>query len=195
VNPIVVVHDVGGSGKAWRDALTTWPSDAVAPDLVLETATGDRTDVVWLLIEQMEAWRDRDPIIVGCGEHSLAAETFALAGWVGGLVLVDGLGGAWTTPAEQAAAHNDWLRSKLEDPNLVGYPAVWVESFAKSLRANVACRVLLIETPASITPPGEAERRAEQFARCAEVVRLDDADPARALAAVRAWWDSGPDGG
>jgi hypothetical protein len=195
VNPIVVVHDVGQSGGAWREALKSWPSDAVAPDLVVETATGDRTDVVWLLIEQMEAWRDRDPIIIGCGENSLAAETFALAGWVGGLVLVDGLGGAWTTPVQQVAAQNDWLRSKFEHPNLIGYPAVWVESFAKSLRANVACRVLLLETPASITPPAEAERRAEQFARPATLVRLDGADPARVLAAIRAWWVSGPDGG
>jgi hypothetical protein len=54
---------------------------------------------------------------------------------------------------------------------------------------------MLIETPASITPPAEAERRAEQFARPATLVRLDGADPARVLAAIRAWWVSGPDGG
>lgn len=190
MNPIVVVYDVGSSGDGWRDALSAWPGDAVAPDVALETATGDRTDVVWRLIEQMEAWRDRDPIVVGCGEHSLAAETFALAGWVGGLVLVDGLGGAWTTPVQQVEAQNDWLRSKLAQPDLIGYPPVWVESFARTLRANVRCRVLLAETPASITPPGEAEQRAEQFARPAALVRLDDSDPARVLAAVRAWWDS-----
>ena len=194
VNPIVVVHDVGGNGGAWRDALSTWPGDAVAPDLDLQSATGDRTDVVWLLIDQMEAWRDRAPIIVGCGEHSLAAETFALAGWVGGLVLVDGLGGAWTTPVQQVAAQNVWLRSKFEDPNLIGYPAVWFESFACSLRTNVGCPALLVETPASTTPSGDAERRAEQFARPAALVRLDDADPARVLATVRGWWDSQADG-
>jgi hypothetical protein len=49
--------------------------------------------------------------------------------------------------------------------------------------------VLLVETPASVTPPEEVERRAEQFARTAAVVRLDDSDPAGVLAAVRAWWD------
>lgn len=191
---IVVVHDVGADGGAWRDALSTWPDDAAAPDLVVETASGDRTDVVWLLLEQMEGWREQRPIIVGCGEHSLAAETFALAGWVGGLVLVDGLGGDWTTPAAQVDRQNEWLRAKYEDLDVTGYPRVWIEPFARALRSNVRCRVLMIETSASITPPSEAERRAEQFLRPAALVRLDEADPVQLLAAVCAWWDSQPDG-
>ncbi len=187
MNPIVVVHDVGSDGRAWRDALSSWRGDSVAPDLILEGATGDRTDVVWLLLEQMDAWRDRGPIIVGCGEHSLAAETFALAGWAGGLVLVDGLGGAWTGPEEQVERQNQWLRAKFETPDLVGYPQVWVEPFARVLRANVRCPVLIIETAASLTPAREVEARAQQFCRPAEVVHLDAPDPARVVSAVARW--------
>ena len=187
MKPIVVVHDVAGEGVAWRDALSAWPGDAVAPDLVVEGASGDRTDVVWLLLEQMEAWRERDPIIVGCGEHSLAAEAFALAGWVGGLVLVDGLGGAWTTPQEQVARQNEWLRAKYDAADSTGYPRVWIEPFARGLRSNVRCPVLIIETAASITPPGEVEQRAQQFSRPAEVVRLDAADPTRVVSVVGEW--------
>src|SRR4051794_2170592 len=106
MTPIVVVHDVGATAAPWRAVLVKWPDDVHAPELTLPTASGDRTDVVWLLLEQMDAWRDRAPVLVGCGEHSLAAETFALAGWAGRLVLIDGLGGAWTTPEEQIDAQD-----------------------------------------------------------------------------------------
>jgi len=187
MTPIVVVHDVGSSGAGWRAALRSWDGDAHAPDLLLERASGDRTDVVWLLLEHMEGWRDRAPVIVGCGEHSLAAETFALSGWVGGLVLVDGLGGAWTTPEQQVRAQTEWLRRKYDDPSFGSYPLVWVESFARALRANVACPVLLIETPASITPAGEAERRAAQFRQPADLVRLGSPEPVRVVEAIKAW--------
>ena len=187
MKPIVIVHDVGGDGVAWRGALSRWPGDAVAPDLFVEGASGDRTDVVWLLLEQMEAWRDRDPIIVGCGEHSLAAETFALAGWVGGLVLVDGLGGAWTPPQEQVVRQNEWLRAKYQAADFAGYPRVWVEPFARVLRSNVRCPVLIIETSASITSPGDVDQRAQQFSGTAQVVRLDSADPDRVVSVVGEW--------
>ncbi|MEY2571748.1 MAG: hypothetical protein QOE63_2098, partial [Acidimicrobiaceae bacterium] len=146
-----------------------------------------RTDVVWLLLEQMEARREQRPLVIGCGEHSLAAETFALAHWVGGMVLVDGLGGAWTDAAQQVAAQDTWMRSKADDPDLVGYPQLWDERFMGVLRANVTCPVLLIETPASITPAREAERRQRQFAGPAELVRLPAAEPLLVLDAVRAW--------
>jgi hypothetical protein len=187
VTPLVVVHDAGATGAVWREQLRDWP-DADAPDLVVERASGDRTDVVWLLLEQMEASRDRAPILIGCGDHSLAAETFALAGWIGGLVLVDGLGGAWTTPDEQIEAQNAWARAKADDPDLVGYAAVWSEPFYAALRACVVCPVLVIETPTSITPEGEAERRVRQFAGPAELLRLEAPRPASVLAAVLEWW-------
>ena len=188
MTPIVVAHEPGGNGDAWRSALRSWPADSYAPDLVITTAIGDRTDVVWLLLEQLETWRAEQPIIIGCGEHSLAAETFALAGWVGGLVLVDGLGGAWTSVQQQVAAQNAWLRAKADDPDLVGYAEVWLERFTAVLRSNVACRVLVIETPASITPAGEAALRIEQFAADATLVELSSADPSVVLDAVRTWW-------
>ena len=187
MTPIVVVHDVGATGTPWRDALATWPDDVHAPDLVLETASGDRTDVVWLLLEQLEGWRDRSPIMIGCGEHSLAAETFALAGWIGRLVLVDGLGGEWSTPEQQIDAQNEWLRAKFDDQDFVGYPHVWIEPFFDVLRANVRCPVLVIETAASITPDGEAERRLRQYAGPGQLVRLDVADPVQVTDAVSRW--------
>jgi len=187
MTPIVVVHDVGATGAAWRDALQKWPDDVFAPDLVLPEASGDRTDVVWLLLEQMDAWRDRSPLVLGCGEHSLAAETFALAGWCGGLVFVDGLGGAWTTPEQQIVEQDAWLRAKFDDPDHVGYPHVWIESFFDVLRSNVSCPVLVVETPASITPDGEAERRVAQFAGPARLVCLESADPRQVVAAMTEW--------
>jgi hypothetical protein len=187
VKPIVVVHDAGVTGAPWRDALRGWDGEWAAPDLVIKGASGDRTDVVWLVLEQMETWRDRDAVIVGCGEYALAAETFAFAGWVGGLVLVDGLGGEWSDPEQQIAAQNEWLRTKFHDPAHVGYPQAWVEPFARVLRGEVRCPVLLIETPASITPPSEVEQRAQQFSRPAEVVRLEASDPMGVVAAIEAW--------
>lgn len=187
MTPIVVVHDVRDSGGPWRDALRGWPDDASAPDLVVDGASGDRTDVVWLLLEQMEALRDRNPIIVGCGEHSLAAETFALAGWAGGLVLVDGLGGSWTTAQQQVEAQRDWLRAAFVDRSSVTYPLVWVESFTRSMRSHIRCPVLVIETPASITPDGEADSRAQDYAGSAQVVRLGAAAPQQVVPAIRAW--------
>jgi len=187
MTPIVVVHSVGATGAPWRDALEKWPDDVFAPDLVLSEASGDRTDVVWLLLEQMDAWRDRGPLVVGCGEHSLAAETFALAGWCGRLVLVDGLGGKWTTPEQQILEQNKWLRAKFDDLAPVGYPHVWIESFFDVLRSNVRCPVLVIETPASITPDGEAEKRLRQFAGPADLLRVDSAGPEPVVAALREW--------
>jgi len=190
VTPIVVAPDVGDDRSAWRDALSGWPDDIVVPDLVVAGAIGDRTDVVWRLLEQMEAWRDRAPVIVGCGEHSLAAETFALAGWVGALVLLDGLGGEWMTPDEQVAAQHAWLRAKFRDPDAPGYPRLWVESFAAALRGSIRCPVLLIETPASITPAEEVAPRASQYAGQVEQVRLDSADRAGIVEAIKAWMGS-----
>lgn len=190
MTPILVVHDLDDDGSAWRAALSGWPDAAVVPDLDVEGAVGDRTDVVWLLLEQMEAWRDRAPVIVGCGEHELAAETFALAGWAGGLVLLDGLGGDWMTPDEQVAAQVAWLRAKFQDPERSGYPRLWVESFAGALRANIRCPVLVVETPASITPADEAERRARQFDRPATVVWLDELDPVEVVSAISTWMGS-----
>lgn len=184
---IVVAHDLGRDATPWRDALRDWPDDVAVPELVVRTASGDRTDVVWLLLEHMETWRSRAPVMVGCGEHALAAETFALAGWLGRLVLVDGLGGPWMSAEEQVDAQHAWLREKLADPERPGYPRVWVEGFAESLRGNVHCPVLLIETPASITPADEVERRAGQFRGPTDVVRLDDSEPARLVAELAAW--------
>ena len=187
MTPIVVVHDVGRTGSPWRAALETWNDDVFAPDLVLETASGDRTDVVWLLLEQMGAWRDRAPAIIGCGTHSLAAETFAVAGWCGRLVLVDGLGGAWTSPEEQIAEQNKWLRAKFDDPGHVGYPNVWIEPFSAALRASVSCPVLVVETPASLTTPDDAELRLQQFAGPAGLVRLESGDPGDVAVLVTEW--------
>jgi pimeloyl-ACP methyl ester carboxylesterase len=190
VTPIVVAHDLGDTGNGWRDALRDWPDEVAAPDLAVQGASGDRTDVVWLLLEQLESWRARAPVLVGCGEHALAAETFALAGWVGRLVLVDGLGGAWMTADEQIDAQNAWLRAKLANPDAPGYPAVWVEPFVTSLRANVHCPVLVVETNRSVTPPPEVDRRARQFAGPSKVVQIDTPDPATVISAVREWMGS-----
>lgn len=187
MTPIVVLHDVGATGGPWRDAFEKWPDDVYAPDLLVDGASGDRTDIVWCLLEPMAARRDRAPVIVGCGEHSLAAETFAFAGWCGGLVLVDGLGGAWTTPEEQIVEQNKWLRAKFDDLDHVGYPHVWIEPFHAAMRANVRCPVLVIETDASLTPPEDAERRLQQFAGPARLVRLESSDPEPVVAAVTEW--------
>ena len=187
MTPVVIIHDVGATGSPWRDAFEEWPDDVYAPDLVVEGACGDRTDIVWGLLEPMDARRDRSPVVVGCGEHSLAAETFALAGWCGRLVLVDGLGGPWTMPEQQIREQNKWLRAKADAPDHIGYPHVWIEPFCSVLRANIRCPVLLIETPASLTAPDEVEHRLQQFAGPVRLVRLESGDPGQVAAVITEW--------
>jgi hypothetical protein len=187
MTPIVVLHDVGATGGPWRNAFEGWSDDVYAPDVEINGASGDRTDIVWSLLEPMEERRDRAPVVVGCGEHSLAAETFAFAGWCGGLVLVDGLGGVWTTPEQQIIEQNKWLRAKFDDPGHIGYPHVWIESFAASMRRHIRCPVLVIETPASLTAPDDADRRLQQFAGEARLVRLESPDTGQVAAAVTEW--------
>jgi hypothetical protein len=47
--------------------------------------------------------------------------------------------------------------------------------------------VLLVETPASITAADEAERRRQQYAGQADLVRLDSADQVQVVEAVSRW--------
>jgi hypothetical protein len=55
------------------------------------------------------------------------------------------------------------------------------------MRAHEGCPALVIETPTSITSPGQVEIRAAQFAGPVEVVHLAGADPALVVAAIAAW--------
>lgn len=205
---VVVLHDLGdpAGGAEWRAAA---PSDWIIPDLpghgsTPAVRTGHYDPMSAIAIARWAIAHDSDRVahatLVGIGANAHGALVHAAGGGCDRVVIVDGLWGRWRTPAEEVDAFYAMIRAVASDPTatgpapesgldpraIYGYGLMSSASFTQRFWAAVDQRVLVIETPASTTPPDERSERVEWFAD-ASVVELDTADPAAAVEAIRAW--------
>ena len=205
---VVVLHDLGdpAGGAEWRAAA---PSDWIIPDLpghgsTPAVRTGHYDPMSAIAIARWAIAHDSDraanSTLVGIGANAHGALVHAAGGGCDRVVIVDGLWGRWRTPAEEVDAFYAMIRAVASDPTATdpapesgldpratyGYGLMSSARFTQRFWAAVDQRVLVIETPASTTPPAERAERVEWFAD-ASVVELDTADPAAAVEAIRAW--------
>jgi pimeloyl-ACP methyl ester carboxylesterase len=208
---LLVLHDVGDpdGGARWRTALASagWPGAVHAPDLpghgttpAPAGGTYELTDALLAVLPLVPADGDL-PVVVGVGVNGWCGSVLALGGRAAALVLVDGLGGPFTSPREAMAADRVRLRAIVDDPAAVG-PAppsgldpraahgvlpLSNRTVAERAAAATPVPVLLVETPGS--PVGEEDRAAvaSRYPAGVTVAELSTADPEVVGPAVVAW--------
>jgi hypothetical protein len=198
--PLLVVHAWGDTLAAtrWTRLREAWDGPVVTFDLPGHRAEPPPTGASYALgdaaLYAERAYRDAGfggarPVVLGDSSAGFGGELLAAAGRAVALVLVDGLGGPWVTPADVFADGVRWCNEVFADdaatapfdggddgdvdPRLRhGFPTVWVRDFTEARRRSIAVPVLAIETPASPTPRGERDARLKSFsgpAVCVEV--------------------------
>jgi hypothetical protein len=117
------------------------------------------------------------------------------------LVVVDGLHGRFGTPTEEVAAMYAMVRAIADDPAATapppaqgldpraayGYGITVSAPFLRRFWGAVTVPVLVVETPASPTPPDERAERASWFGGPITVVEVADPAPATVVAAILPW--------
>lgn len=191
--PVLVLHDAGdpAAGPPWADALESagWPGEVHAPDLPGHGWASPPVDGACELVDAAFAVLPVlgrlavAPVVVGVGANGWAAQLLAHAGRASALVLVDGLGGPWLSPAESIARERDWLRAVFDDPAaLRPVPAGEVDprfrhivhrqtslDLARRGAAALHLPVLVLESPAT----SAGRHRAELVARIDQVAVAD----------------------
>jgi pimeloyl-ACP methyl ester carboxylesterase len=201
--PLLFLHDVGDGrgGKPWGEALRAagWSGSVLAPDLpghagapAPEGGQYDASDAAFVSVPLLA--RLGEPcVVVGVGLNGWNAVLCGLAGKASCVVLVDGTGAPWVTPTEAVLSQRPWLRALADDPaamapmpagasvdpRLVRHRLPGQRSRKLALRAadRLAVPLLLIESPASGCPAGDAEAIARGAAAGGRVVRVDAATP------------------
>jgi pimeloyl-ACP methyl ester carboxylesterase len=216
---IAVVHQFGDerAGAPWRAALEAvgWPGPVVAPDLpghgTSPAPVGGSYEQGDLLLALLRALVDvgladadadaAPPVVVGCGVGGWPAHVLALAGRASALVLVDGLGGPWSTPRQQVAAWRVALRVMADDDAAMGPPpAADLDPRARlglhgngsrrlAVRAAAATTVpvLVVESPASALAGDDVDALAAGFAAGATVRRVADAGASTCVPVIAEW--------
>jgi hypothetical protein len=205
---VVLLPDLGdrSGGWVWR---ATSPADWMIPDLPGHgTAPAPRTGHY----DPMSAvaiarWaiagidRDDGSTVVGIGQNAHGALVHAAAGGCDRVAVVNGLWGPWRTPADEIDAYYAMMRALAADSTATGpapasgldpratygYGVMASSRFARQLWAAVEQPVLVIETPASTTPPTERAERTTWFTGPVTLVELSTVDPAEVVATIRAW--------
>jgi pimeloyl-ACP methyl ester carboxylesterase len=206
---LVVLHDTGTSDASagWQALLKSWPGPSLAPDLPGHGASdpppgakytpADVTLAAIAAIEQT-GFPPRPDVVVGHGWGAFGAELLAAAGRAGSLVIVDGLGPAWSDFDGLADSNAAWLRAMLDDPELTrwpvdrpdpvlahGFPSVWERTFTASRRQAISVPVLALESPRSPTPPAARAERIAAFGGPGRLAEIAAATPDLVLEAVR----------
>jgi len=189
--PLLVLHDSGDElgGQEWRDAFEAlWNGPVVAPDLpghgqaaVPLDGSYELVDAAWFglrVLHDLEV--DVRPVVLGVGVNGWSAELLALGGRARALVLVDGLGGPWATPAEWVQTQRAWARGVADDEAAVstwagpgldprlrhGISSMTARPMAERAAAALDVPVLIVETPESWLEPGEVDDLARRMKRC-----------------------------
>ncbi len=212
--PLLVVHAWGDplASTRWSALGDVWDGPVVTFDLPGHRAEPPPTGASYALGDAAlyadRAYRDAGfagtpAVVLGDSSAGFGAELLAAAGRAAGLVLVDGLGGPWVTPADVFADGVRWCNDVFADdaatapftgggdgdvdPRLAhGFPTVWVREFTEARRRSIAVPVLAVETPASPTPRDERDARLKSFsgpAVCVEVAERSAGDVGDALRA------------
>ena len=209
---VVLLHDLGAeaAGAPWRLAA---PDGWHAPDLPGHGSApaprhgaydplGPATLARWAAAAADAPDRS---LVVGVGENAHAALILAAGRACSAVALVDGLWGPWQGPADAVRAMYEGLRRLLDDPGAVappppgldprtrhGYGVTVSPAFARRFWGDVQVPVLVVETPASATPPAERAERASWFGGPTTLRELDDPTPSGIVAAVASWWADCP---
>jgi pimeloyl-ACP methyl ester carboxylesterase len=205
---VVLLHDLGkpAGGARWRAAA---PTDWIVPDLpghgaTPATRTGhyDPMSAVaigrWAMAHAADEGRTT---LVGVGQNAHGALVDAAGGGCDHVVIVDGLWGPWLTPREEVDAFYGMIRAIASDPAAIGAPpasgldpratygyGVMVSAaFCRRLWSAIDQPALVLETPASVTPPDARPERVSWFGGPTTVVELDATDPATLVHAIRDW--------
>lgn len=203
---IVVVHDTGdeAAGGAWRDALHAygWGGPVVAPDLpghatVPAPAGGsyEHGDAVLHVLPAMRAAGAAHSVVVGVGSNGWIATVLALGGEASALVLIDGLGGPWLTPAEEMKSSRERLRalsandaamraappSRLDPRAALGVAHNTSRRLAERAAVAMPVPVLVLTSPACPLSADERDDLVSQFATGATVVAVPDRTAATAV--------------
>lgn len=198
--PLLVLHAWGDplASTRWAPLAGAWDGEVVAFDLPghrgAPIPTGGAYARADVALYADRALRDAGlagvpAVVLGDSSSGFGAELLAAAGRAAALVLIDGLGGPWATPADVFADAVRWCNEVAADPAALappagdvdvdprlshGFPTVWERSFTEARRRSIAVPVLALETPASPTPPSEVDDRLKAFSGAA--VRVDIAD-------------------
>jgi hypothetical protein len=194
----------------WRDALAGagWPGPVQAPDLPGHGATPapvggsyELGDPVLAVLPSVPAGAEEPPVVLGVGTNGWCASILALGGRASALVLVDGLGGPFRSPADAMAAERQRIRAISDDPAAVGpAPASGLDPrlrhgvsplgnrvVAERAAAATAVPVLVLESPASPVTPEERTAVAGRYPAGGTVVEVESADPEAVASVVVAW--------
>jgi hypothetical protein len=196
---LLVLHDAGdeGGGAPWRAAFLDagWTGPVRAPDLPghagappPEGGQYEPGDGAFEVARQPAV-----EVVVGVGVNGWSAQLAGLAGRAACVVLVDGLGGPWATVREQVLAGTAQLRAIADDPAALapmppgasldprlrhGLPRHGSRRMAFEAAAVMPVPVVIVESPASGTPPDDAEALAAAMAAGGTLVRVPDPAPA-----------------
>lgn len=199
---VVLLHDLGAeeAGGPWRAAA---PAGWHVPDLPGHGGTsaprhgaydpmGPVTLARWAL--------GGEGLVVGVRQNAHGALILAAGGGCEAVAIVDGLWGAWQDPLEAIDDLYAGLRALIEDEGATappppgldprtrhGYGVSVSPAFAERFWGAVTCPVLVIETPASTTPPRERAERVSWFGGPATLVELDSDEPVAVVGAVEGW--------
>jgi pimeloyl-ACP methyl ester carboxylesterase len=217
--PIVVLHEVGDErgGAPWRDALAAagWRGPVVAPDLPGHAGTppppGGNYEIDDALLAVLPLLAALDaalpaPVVVGCGVNGWASQVLALAGRASAVVVVDGLGGPWSTPRQRIDGARDLLRAIADDPAAMA-PAPpqgldprlrhrMAQHGSRRLASRAAAAMpvpaLLVESAASpLASSADVDALAAEYRAGATVERVAAATAEAVAAVVVAWAVSG----
>jgi hypothetical protein len=210
VSLAVVLHDVGdpAGGAAWRDALPN--ADWEAPDLPGHGAAPAPRNgaydpsTAWTLARwRVAAHGIDDSLVVGVGGNALAALMVACGEACSSVAIVDGLWGPWPeAPAERVDVMYDHIRAVLADPAATagpppsgldpraahGYTVVATPRLIRRAWGCIEVPVLVVETPASTTPPEERTERLAWFGGPTTLVEVHSEAPRTVVPAIAAWW-------
>jgi hypothetical protein len=195
-----LLHDLGSeaAGEPWRAVL---PDGWEAPDLPGHGATpaprhgaydplGPTTLARWALGGR--------GLVIGVGQNAHGALILAAGGGCDAVAIVDGLWGPWSTADEAVDEMYDMIRRVLDDDGATtrppaggldprtrhGYGVTVSASFSQKFWGAIACPVIVIETPASATPPDERAERVSWFGGETVLAELDTADPSAVISAI-----------
>jgi pimeloyl-ACP methyl ester carboxylesterase len=210
--PLLVLHELCDplGGSPWRAAAVAagWPGEVLAPDLPGHAGAapplGGNYELADPAFVAARLSLDGTPVVVGVGASGWAAQLLALGGRALALVLVDGLGAPWLEPRESVAARRRHIRALAGDDEAMSPPPRSSHdprlrhalephaSRSMAARAMSALRVpvLVLETPSSATPPGDAHELGAACPGGVTVVALDDGSPTGVASAVTSWFPS-----